>query len=307
MSDETTTVGGHDIAISNRDKVLFPESGLTKGDLIDYYARIAPTMLPHVRNRPLSMRRFPDGIGKGGFFQKDTPDYFPDWVETAALKKEGGTVRHVLANDAATLVYLANQGCIEPHVGLSRVDRVDFPDRLIFDLDPSDGDFDKVRDAARAVRACTDELELVGFVMTTGSRGLHVVFPLDRSADFDTVRDFAHRLAANVAALHPDVLTVEQRKDKRGDRVFLDYLRNGYAQTAIPPYGVRAKEGAPVATPLDWSEVGDGKLTPHKYTIKSLFRRLAQRDDPWKDIDRSAQSIDGANDALAQRERKAQR
>lgn len=300
MSDDTLTIDGHDIAISHRDKVLFPESGITKGDLVDYYRRVAPTMLPHIRNRPISMRRFPDGIGEGGFFQKDAPDYFPDWIETAVLKKEGGTVRHVLANDAATLVYIANQACIEPHVALSRVDRIDHPDRMIFDLDPSDDDFGKVRDAAKMVRAFTDELGLTSFVMTTGSRGLHVVLPLDRSADFDTVRDFAHRLSAHLAALHPDLLTVEQRKQKRGERVFLDYLRNGYAQTAIPPYGVRAKEGAPVATPLDWDEVGDSKLSPRKYGIGNLFRRLAQRNDPWADIDRHAQSIDEADRRLAQ-------
>jgi bifunctional non-homologous end joining protein LigD len=298
MSDQALNIDGHEIAVSNQDKVFFPESGLTKGDLIDYYRRIGGVALPHLRGRPVSMHRFPDGIGKDGFFQKNIPDYFPQWIKRETLGKEGGSVTHVVANDAATLVYLADQGCITPHVGLSRVDRIDAPDRLVFDLDPSDDDFAKVQGAARKVKAALDELELDSFVQTTGSRGLHVVVPLDRSASFEEVRPFARTLAEHLAEQYPDLLTVEQRKAARGGRVFVDYLRNAYAQTMVATYAVRAIEGAPVAAPLTWSEALADGLSPRKYTIENVFRRLGQKDDPWAGIDREAQSLANARARL---------
>lgn len=298
MTDQALNVDGHEIAVSNRDKVFFPESGLTKGDLIDYYRRIADVALPHLRGRPVSMHRFPDGIGKDGFFQKNIPDHFPQWIERKTLGKEGGSVTHVVANDAATLVYLADQGCITPHVGLSRVDRIDAPDRLVFDLDPSDEDFAKVQGAARKVKAVLDEFGLNAFVQTTGSRGLHVVVPLDRSACFEEVRPFARTLAEHLAGQYPDLLTVEQRKAARGRRVFVDYLRNAYAQTMVATYAVRAIEGAPVAAPLTWSEALADGLSPRKYTIENIFRRLGQKDDPWAGIDGEAQSLADARARL---------
>ena len=293
-SADTMTIGGHTVNLSNRDKVFFPESGTTKGDLVDYYRRIAGIALPHWRDRPLSMQRFPDGLKGGGFFQKDVPDYFPDWVDRVELDKEGGTVTYVLANNVATIVYLADQGVITPHLSLARRDRPDNPDRLIFDLDPSDDDFGKVQEAASIVRAALDELEMASFVQTTGSRGLHVVVPLDRSVAFDDARHFAKTLADLAADRNGALLTVAQRKNKRGDRVFLDYLRNAYGQTAVAPYAVRAIEGAPVATPLSWDEVGAHDLGPQKYTIGNIFRRLGQRKDPWADIGRHACSLKSA-------------
>lgn len=294
MSSETITVGGQTIKLSNHDKVLFPESRLTKGDLVDYYQRIAEVALPYYRDRPLSMHRFPDGIGAEGFFQKDAPDHFPDWIERVKLEKQNGTVNYVLANNAATLVYLANQGCITPHLSLARRDKPNHPDRLIFDLDPSDDDFSKLQDAAKNLKDLLDELDLASFVQTTGSRGLHVVVPLDRSVDFDTARGFARALAECLAERHAGALTIEQRKNKRGDRVFLDYLRNAYGQTAVAPYAVRAIEGGPVATPLRWDEVGAGDLDPQGYTMTNIFRRLAQIDDPWAGLTRRACSIAAA-------------
>jgi bifunctional non-homologous end joining protein LigD len=303
MAEEKTeilAVGGHDIELSKLEKVLFPESGITKGELVDYYRRIAEVALPHYRDRPLSMHRFPDGIGEDGFFQKDIPDYFPSWIDRVQLKKEGGTVDYVVANSAASLVYLANQGCITPHLSLARQDKPHHPDRLIFDLDPADDDFSKVRKAAGRFKTLLDDLALNSFVQTTGSRGLHVVVVLDRSAAFDRVRDFARTMAECLARRFPDQLTVEQRKNKRGDRVFLDYLRNAYGQTAVAPYAVRAIEGAPVATPLAWDEVRSSALDPRKYGIKNIFRRLAQREDPWAGMGRHAQSIEAAEDKLSE-------
>lgn len=300
-TDTTVSVEGHDIALSNTDKVLFPESRITKGELVEYYRRIADVCLPHFVDRPLSMHRFPDGIAEPGFFQKDVPDYFPDWVERARLAKEDGTVSYVVANNAATLVYLANQACITPHLALARRDRPNHPDRMIFDLDPSDDDFEKVREAAQRLKGLFDKIEVGCFVQTTGSRGLHVLVALDRSAPFDTVRDFAGTIADNLAAAHPDLLTTEQRKHKRGDRVFLDILRNAYGQTAVAPYAVRSLETAPVATPLDWSEVGRSDLGPRSYTIGNVLRRLAQKRDPWAGLDRRAVGLGAARERFSRR------
>lgn len=301
MSQPTIRVSGRSIELSNLDKILFPDSGISKGDLIEYYRRIADVALPHYRDRPLSMQCFPDGITEPGYFQKSVTAHFPDWVDRVTLAKENGTVTYAIANDAATLAYLANYACITPHLSLARRDKPDHPDRLMFDLDPSDDDFHKVQTAAAQVKACLDELDLPSFFQTTGSRGLHVVVPLDRSADFDTVRDFARTVAESLAARHSETLTVEQRKDKRGDRVFLDYLRNAYGQTAVAAYAVRAIAGAPVATPLRWDEVGAGDLHPQNYTIKNIFRRLAQTDDPWSDLGRHACSVGAAKARLSDR------
>lgn len=293
--ERTMTLEGHRIEVSNIDKVLFPGSGLTKGDLVDYYARVAPTALPHYRGRPLTLHRFPDGIEEDGFFQKNAGDHFPAWIRRERLPKENGTVDFVVAEGAATLAYLANQGMITPHVGLSRVDRIECPDRLIFDLDPPDeGDFGEVRWAAGIMRELLESVELVPFVQTTGSRGLHVVVPLDPSRSFDEVLALTQRLAERLAQDHPERLTTEQRKSKRAGRLYLDVQRNAYNQSAVAPYGVRARPGAPVATPLDWSEVEDGSLRPDGYTIGNLFRRLGQKDDPWAAMDRRSRSLDAA-------------
>lgn len=295
------TIGNRTVELSNLGKVLFPESGITKGALTEYYRRIAETALPHYRDRPLSMYRFPDGIGKEGFFQKDVPDYFPDWIDRVRLPKDDGTVTYVTANNAATLVYIADQGCITPHLGLARCDRPRHPDRLVFDLDPSDGDFAKIQDAARKLKRVLDALDVTSFVQTTGSRGLHVVVPLDRSAEFEAVRAFSRRVAENLVSRHPETLTTEQRKAKRGDRVFLDYLRNAYGQTAVAPYAVRALEGAPVATPLRWEEALESDRGPRDYTIQYIFRRIAQTADPWADIGQRGCSIEAADRHLDKR------
>jgi bifunctional non-homologous end joining protein LigD len=285
MTTQTVTAGGRDVEISNAGKVLFPEDGITKLDLARYCARIAETALPHWQGRPLTLRRFPDGIGAGGFFQKNAPDHFPDWIARATLPKQGGTVTHALATEPATAVYLADQGCIELHLALAHAESPGHPDRMIFDLDPSDDDFGKVQEVARAVRKALDERGLQSFVATTGSRGLHVVLPLDGSAEVDALRPFARSLAGAVAEAHPGLATTEQRKEKRGDKVLIDTFRTAYGQTAIAPYGVRARPGAPVATPIRWEEAFASDLTPDRYTITCIFRRLGQIDDPWAQID----------------------
>lgn len=295
-------VGRRSIDVSNRDKVFFPGSGLTKGDLVEYYRRVAEHLLPHARNRLVSMRRFPDGIHEPGFYHKDAPDHFPEWIHTEKVEKEGGTLRQLVLDDAATLVYIADQACITPHVWLSRIDRRRHPDRMVFDLDPPGDDpeasFGEVRWTARRLRDLLEEVGLVPFVMTSGSRGLHVYVPVDREADFDEVRAFARDAADLLVARHPERLTREQRKAKRGDRVFLDIMRNAYAQTAVVPYAVRAREGAPVATPLEWDELGGAGMGPRRYGIRNLFRRMSRKEDPWKGMGRRARSLAAPRDAL---------
>ncbi len=292
------TFGPYSFDLSHPDKVLFPGVGITKGDLAGYYRELAPVMLPYLEDRPLSLQRFPDGIDGDGFYQKEAGGHFPDFVDRVTVKKEGGSVHQVVCNKAATLVYLAGQAVITPHPWLSRTGRLHRPDLLVFDLDPPGEGFEPVKRAARDVREMLEEIGLISFVKTTGSKGLHVVAPLDRSADFDAVRALARDAARLLAARHPDRLTVEVRKDKRKGRLFLDTARNAYAQTAVAPYAVRALPGAPVAAPLDWEELGDGKLDARSYTLQNVRRRLGQREDPWKGMMRRARSIEGPRGKL---------
>jgi bifunctional non-homologous end joining protein LigD len=254
---------------------------------VDYYRRIASTSLPHLRGRPLIMERYPEGISKGGFFQRKVPDYFPTWIDRVALRKVGGKVTEAVAGDDATLVYMAEQNCITVHAGLSRREQLEYPARMIIDLDPSGDDFSMVQKAALTLKTVLDELQLESFVQLTGSRGMHIVIALDRSQNFDQVHEFARELAIVTAKRNSSELTVEQRKDKRGRRVFLDYMRNSYSQTAVAPYSVRAREGAPVATPITWSEASARGLSPGKYNIGNVFRRLSAKGDAWSEIDRA--------------------
>lgn len=293
--------GKYTVDVSNEDKVFFPDAKITKGDLVEYYRKVADTMLPHLKDRTFSMQRFPDGLKKKGFYQKEAADYFPDWIKTVKVQKEKGSNTQVVIDKTATLVYLADQAMITPHIWLSRIDKPNHPDRLVIDLDPPDDDFKPVRNAAKKVIAMLDEeLGLPVFIQTTGSRGLHVVVPLNRSEDFDAVRKFAKEVTDVLAERHPKELTTAVRKNKRQGRLFLDIARNAYAQTFVAPYSVRPRPGAPVATPLALDELGDAKLHSQKYTVKNIFRRLSQRDDPWKDINKKATSLKKARGRLGE-------
>jgi bifunctional non-homologous end joining protein LigD len=289
---ETRRVGRRTISLSNPDKVLWPEDGVTKSDLVDYYEGIADVMLPFTRDRLMTLERFPDGISAGRFYSKDAPRYFPNWIDRETVPKKGGSVSHVVCNDRATLVYLANQACITLHVGLSRIDRINNPDQMIFDLDPSTEDFSVVRRTAVSVRDLLDDLGLTSFVRVSGSRGLHVVTPLDRSAPFEVVREFARDFATLIAQLDPDQLTIEHRKTKRGDRLFVDWMRNAYGQTAVASYSVRARPGAPVAVPLAWEEVEDARLRPDGFTLADARARLEGGVEPWRGWRRRARSVE---------------
>lgn len=282
--DRELQVGSHHVQLSSLEKEMYPEDRLTKWDLVDYYHQMAGIMLPHMQDRPISMERFPDGINGLSFYEKQVPDHFPDWIDTAQvkIKERDETQRQVVCNLPETLVYLANQACIVPHIWLSRKDSLNHPDKMIFDLDPPGNDFDPVRQAALDLHSLLQKLRLPAYVMTTGSRGLHVVVPLDGEMDFDGVRDFAQKLATALASAYPDRLTTEVRKNKRNGRLFLDTLRNAYGQTSVAPYSLRAIPGAPVATPLDWDEVHRSDLDAQTYDMNNIFRRLGQKEDPWK-------------------------
>jgi bifunctional non-homologous end joining protein LigD len=277
------------VKLSHPDKVLFPGDGLTKADLADYYERVAEFMLPHLRDRPLNLWRWNAGIDGPRVVQQDIPKGAPAWVKRVQTpRRKGGSNCHVLAGDAATLRWLANQNCITPHVWTARKDRLDRPDRMIFDLDPADGtDFAVVRAAALAVGERLREAGLEPFAMTSGSKGIHVDAPLRRTRGSDAVREAARELGADVAAAHPDTLTTEWRKAKRGGRILVDTARNTYGQTVVAPYAVRALPGAPVATPLAWEELEDPELHARKWTVRTIGERLARHGDPWAAIGRS--------------------
>ena len=300
---EAIHIDGQEIAITRPEKILFP-GGASKGDLVRYYQRIGPWMLPHLEGRPLSMQRFPDGIEHEGFFQKAAASYYPRWIQTATVTKAGGTVKHVVCNDVATLVYLANQASITLHAWLSRADRPKFPDQMTFDLDPSGDEFAWVISAARALKELLDAIGLAAYLKTTGSRGLHIVAPLDRSEDFEAVRAFALELAQVVVAQDPAKYTLEQRKNKRGGRVFIDINRNAYAQTAVAPYSVRPRASAPVAVPIEWSELGRRQFRPDGVTMAMLLERTESGKDPWpkdpwKDFWRKPAPLKKARSAFA--------
>jgi bifunctional non-homologous end joining protein LigD len=279
-------VSGRDIELTKVDKVMFPADGVSKGDVIEHYRAVAKAMLPHLAGRPLVLRRYPDGIGGHGFVQQEVSGHVPDWLTVASVPRRGrsGTVAHPVYDDEAALVYLANQATIEFHTWTSTKDG---PDRLVVDLDPPEGtEVTELRAVARTVRELFESVGLTAFVQATGGRGFHVVAPLDGSENHDVVYELAGDLADHLAAQDPDRLTTAQRKQRRGDRIFLDVNRNAYGQTVVAPYSLRARPGAPVATPLDWSELG--RATPDGYDPPSIRRRLARKEDPWADMDKHA-------------------
>jgi bifunctional non-homologous end joining protein LigD len=292
-------VGGHAIGVSNSDRVMFPASGVTKGEVVDYYHRVANWMVPHLRGRPVSMQRVRENIDTQVFYQKDMPSHFPDWIHRVTVPKVGGTVTHVVCDDAATLVYIANQGCITPHVWLSKVDNLDKPDRLIIDLDPGSGGVADARFAAHLARELLAEVKLVPYLMATGSRGYHLVVPLKVRDSFDEVRETCFGLADALARRAPDRLTTEFHKVERAGRLFLDCNRNAWAQTAVPAYSVRPREGAPVAMPISWDELDTAE--PDGWNVRNIWERLsASWTDPWAGFAKSAKTLDAARKWLAE-------
>ncbi|MGI8713448.1 MAG: non-homologous end-joining DNA ligase [Solirubrobacteraceae bacterium] len=289
---ETIGIGRRRVALSHPDKALFARPTITKLMLARHYEHVAAAMLPHVRDRPLALQAFPNGIAKGGFFMKSVPKYFPDWIATATVPKKGGTLTQVLARDAATLVYLAGQNVITPHVWLSRADRPREPDRLIIDFDPAPGvGFAQIRAAARTAGERLRDAGLVPHAMVTGSRGIHVLCPLRRGPSFGDVHRLARALAEQMVAADPKHLTLEWHRDERGRRIYLDVNRINYAQHAVAPYGVRPRPRGPVAMPIHWDELSDATLRPDRWTIATAADRLRSEGDAWQGLGRSARKL----------------
>jgi bifunctional non-homologous end joining protein LigD len=277
--------------ITHPDKVLFPDDGITKGALAAYYEAIASIMVPHIRSRPITMERFPSGIGRKGFIQKDVSKGFPAWLERVEVPKKDGTVHHPVVNDARSLLWLANQNCITPHVWTSRAPDVFNPDICVFDLDPSKDDPGALRAAALALRDLLNELGLESWVKTSGSKGFHIVVPLDGKADFGVVHDFANTVGTVLVSRDPRRLTQEFSKADRGGRILVDTARNGYSATFAAPYAVRAKPGAPISAPCTWDEVEKGDVEPQTFTLKTIADRVDSVGDLWADMRKHRYSL----------------
>jgi len=290
-------VSARTVTISNPDKVLFPDDGFTKADLAAYYETVASAIIPHIKNRPLMLHRFPNGLGREGWIQQDVGRGYPDWMPRVTVPKSKGTVTHAMVTDTPSLVYLANLNSITLHEWLSRADKVDKPDLMIIDLDPGPATtFPEIRKAARATRALLEELDLPAYVKTSGSKGLHLAVPLKRRETFDQVHETAAIIGEVLVSRFPDQLTTEFRKEKRKGRLFLDMHRSQYGQHVVAPYTVRALPGAPVSTPIDWDELG--RIEAQTFTLKNVPRRLEKNGDPWRDIKQHAVTLGRARKAL---------
>jgi bifunctional non-homologous end joining protein LigD len=288
--------------ITHPEKVLFPDDGITKGTLAAYYEAIASVMVPHIKGRPITMERYPSGIGHKGFIQKDVSKGFPVWLERVEVPKKDGTVRHPIVVDARSLLWLANQNCITPHVWTSRAPNLYFPDICVFDLDPARDDPAALRAAALALRDLLSELGLQSWVKTSGSKGFHIVVPVDGKADFGAVHGFAHLVGTALVSRDPRRLTQEFSKADRGGRILVDTGRNGYSATFAAPYAVRAKPGAPISAPCTWDEVESGNVHPQSFTIRNIADRMETAGDLWADMRKRKYSLRRPKEKIAKAE-----
>ena len=272
---------------------MFPDDGITKGDLAAYYEAVAPVMLPHLAGRPVTMERFHRGIGAPGFFQKNVAKG-PAWLERVDAPKKDGVVHHPVVTDVRGLLWLANQNCITPHVWTSRAPRITQPDVCVFDLDPSIDEPERLRAAALRLRDFLDELGLRSWVKTSGSKGFHIVVPLDAAAEYSEVARFAYKVGALMVKRDPENFTQEFHKADRGGRILLDTGRNEYSATFAAAYAVRPKPGAPVSAPCTWDEVQRGTATPAGFTLRTMPARIAEMGDLWGEMLQLRQSLDAA-------------
>jgi bifunctional non-homologous end joining protein LigD len=280
------------VVITHPEKVLFPDDGITKGELAAYYEMIATVILPHILNRPVTMERFPAGIGRKGFLQKDVSKGFPEWLQRVEVPKKDGVVHHPIVTDKQSLLWLANQNSITPHVWTSRAPNVYYPDICVFDLDPSIDDSDMLRGAALALRNLLDELGLPSWVKTSGSKGYHIAIPLDGKANMGEVEKFAHGVGTLLVRRYPKNLTQEFHKVDRGTRILIDTGRNGWSATHASVYAVRAKPGAPVSAPCTWEELASGEVGPRTFTLRNMASRIKAVGDLWSDMRRRRRSLE---------------
>jgi bifunctional non-homologous end joining protein LigD len=285
------------VTCTNVDRVMFPDSGIKKSEVIHYYFQVADFMMPEIDQRPISVERYTKGIDSSGFFQKHYQKHYPEWLDKEELGAKTRVV-YPIVDSTAGLVYLANQGSIAFHVWTSRREQPEYPDLLVFDLDPPEGRFDLVRDTALILRELFDELGLPAFVKTTGSKGLHVVAPLDGRSTYGEVSQFCNKVAKLLCARHPDKVTQEFYKKDRKGRLFLDTLRNALGATLIAPWSLRGRAGAPISMPIDWDEVEDPKLSANAFKLREVGKRIDARGNPWEKLRATAGSIDDADAAL---------
>lgn len=261
------------IEITHPEKMIFPEKNISKGDMAEYYNLVADHMLPYLKDRPLTLKRYPAGIKKKGFYQKNAPDSIPGFLKLVEVETEDGVNTQFLCNNKKSLLYLVNQNTVAFHIWLSRKDKLREPDKVVFDLDPPDDSFEKVREAAKVLRSYLKKKKIDPKLMTTGQNGLHVFYFIRRGKDFDAVKKEVRKMAEELTALRPDLLTTKIRKDQREGKIFVDYLRNEYAQTGVCPYSLRSNEVAGIATPIDWEELS--KLeSASAYHIGNISKRL---------------------------------
>ncbi|MCP9487408.1 MAG: non-homologous end-joining DNA ligase [Gaiellaceae bacterium MAG52_C11] len=288
-----------EVRLSSADRVLFPESGITKGDLFAYYDAVAATLVPHLRDRPFTMKRWREGIAGGSFFQKQAPKGIPDWLPTRTFTthprpikgKQGGSreVDFPLVNSREALLWMVQFHCIDMNAWYSRIDKPNRPDYVLFDLDPPDGEFRLAVRAARLVREELDRLELRSYVKTSGADGIHVLVPIARRYGFDRTHAFAEAVSKRLAEENPGVITTEWLKKKRVG-VLLDYHQNGAGKTIASVYSVRPKPGAPVSTPLEWEELTP-ELDPSRFTMDAVLARIEERGDLFEPVLRGSQSL----------------
>lgn len=276
--------------ISHPDKNWFPKSKITKQDIINYYQKIAPYFIKYCKNHLIVLLRYPNGIDKDFFYQKQIPDYFPTFIKrkTILLKKGEQQTLAIIANQKS-LLYLVNQATLTFHSWLSNTKNVHNPDKIVFDFDPTDNDVKKLRFAVTEMKKIIEKESLVPFLMTTGSRGYHIVVPIKPTHTFDIIHDFAKKLAQELASKYPSIMTTNPLLKERKGRIFIDYLRNSYGQTSVAPYSIRAIEKAPIATPIEWRELG--RTNPQKFNIKNIFKRLNTKGDVWIDFEKNRKNL----------------
>jgi bifunctional non-homologous end joining protein LigD len=277
--------------ITHPEKVMFPDDGITKGELAAYYEAVAPIMVPHVRGRPVTMERFHRGIASPGFFQKNVEKGFPAWLERVRAPKKDGVVHHPIVTDDRALVWLANQNCITPHVWTARAPNLTKPDVCVFDLDPAANEPARLRAAALRLRDFLAELGLRSWVKTSGSKGFHIAVPIDGRSSYEVVARFAHAVGTRLVERDPENLTQEFYKADRGGRILVDTGRNEYSATFAAVYAVRPKRGAPVSAPCSWEEVERGMVEPAGFTLRTMAARLSQVGDLWAEMSDTTQSL----------------
>jgi bifunctional non-homologous end joining protein LigD len=285
--------------ITHPEKVLFPADGITKGELAKYYETVAPAMLPHLRGRPVTLERFPAGIERKGFIQKDVAKLGPEWLERVDVPKKGGQSSHALVNDERALLWMINLNTITPHIWVSRVPDLHAPDLCVFDLDPSVEDDQALRGAALLVRNQLQEFGLESAIKTSGSKGFHIAVALDRTADFETLWPFSHAVGSLLVKRHPQIFTQEFIKADRAGRILIDTGRNGFGATFAAPYAVRPRNGAPVSAPCTWDEIERGKVGPRTFTLRNVPERLAEVGDVWSTLGARPLSITRSIETLA--------